>query len=372
MKQKKHILFVCGSKNQTTQMHAIARYLPEYEHAYTPYYCDGYVEVMRKLGMLESTVAGGSFVKRTYQFAADNDLHIDHGAKERTYDLVVNCSDLNFPKNIRHMKNVLVQEGMTDPENFLFHLWQRFQFLPRWIGSTSTFGLSHNYEKLCAASPGYRDHFVRIGCNPDKIVVTGIPNFDNCRKFLNNSFPYHHYVLVCTSDARETWKIENRKELILRSVKIAAGRQLIFKLHPNEVVGRAVSEIKRYAPDALIYTSGSAEEMIANCDVLITRFSSTIYVGLALGKEVYSDFDISQLRKMTPIQNNCSAELIANVCREILEGESATTTTAPRKRTKVRTANFAEIATKMMKPGAMKIKYKQWVRQYLGPDKKHV
>jgi hypothetical protein len=59
--------------------------------------------------------------------------------------------------------------------------------------------------------------------------------------------------------------------------------------------------------------------MIANCDVLITRFSSTVYVGMALGKEVYSDFDLNDLRRMMPIQNGgTSAQNIANIARELL------------------------------------------------------
>ena len=62
--------------------------------------------------------------------------------------------------------------------------------------------------------------------------------------------------------------------------------------------------------------------MIANCDVLITRYSSTVYVGLALGKEVYSDFDIAELRTLIPIQNGAAAKNIAAVCRDILEGST--------------------------------------------------
>jgi hypothetical protein len=357
MEQKKHILFVCGSMNQTTQMHKIARMLPEYEHAYTPYYCDGYTEIMRKLGLLEFTVAGSSFVKRTMAYLEENDLRLDYQAKERTYDLVVNCSDLNLPKNIRTPKNILVQEGMTDPENFFYYLWKLFPFLPRWIASTSTFGLSDNYEKFCVASPGYRDFFIHKGCKPEKIVVTGIPNFDNCAKHYENNFPHSGYVLVCTSDARETLKFENRKELIVRAKKIAAGRQLIFKLHPNEQFGRAIREIKLHAPDALVFTSGSAEEMIANCDVLITRFSTTIYVGLALGKEVYSDFDLDQLRKMVPLQNNSSAQHIANICREVLENSSHVSKKLhkrPKKR-EVFTEIAERIAQRKMKKRSAKI-----------------
>src|SRR4029077_7255360 len=102
-------------------------------------------------------------------------------------------------------------------------------------------------------------------------------------------------------------------------VHIAAGRQIIWKLHPNENVARARAEIGRFAPGAQVYESVSAEEMIATCDVLVTQFSSTAYVGLALGKQVHSYFDIEELGRLCPIQNGrTSARRIANVCRELL------------------------------------------------------
>jgi hypothetical protein len=68
-----------------------------------------------------------------------------------------------------------------------------------------------------------------------------------------------------------------------------------------------------------VFTTGSAEEMIANCDVLITRYSSTAFVGLALGKETHSDFDMDELRRLTPVQNGSAALNIAKVCRQLLE-----------------------------------------------------
>ena len=34
----KKILFICGSLNQTTQMHQIANELPEYRKVFSPYY----------------------------------------------------------------------------------------------------------------------------------------------------------------------------------------------------------------------------------------------------------------------------------------------------------------------------------------------
>ncbi|HEY6332742.1 MAG TPA: hypothetical protein VI756_25690, partial [Blastocatellia bacterium] len=133
-------------------------------------------------------------------------------------------------------------------------------------------------------------------------------------------------VLVCSSDTRETFKFDRRKKFIKNAVEIAAGRQLIFKLHPNEKAQRAIAEIKRIAPDALVYHTGSAEEMIANCDALITQYSSTVYVGLALGKEVHSYFDVEKLRSMVPDQHGAAARNIADVCRGLIEGQPAAAT----------------------------------------------
>ena len=117
-------------------------------------------------------------------------------------------------------------------------------------------------------------------------------------------------MLVCTSDLREKYRFENRAALIRRAVDIAGGRRLIFKLHPNENIRRAALEIRRLAPHALVYSSGSAEEMIANCDVFITRYSSTVYVALALGKEVHCDLDQEELRKLVPDQHGQAAERV--------------------------------------------------------------
>ena len=43
--------------------------------------------------------------------------------------------------------------------------------------------------------------------------------------------------------------------------------------------------------------------MIANCDALVTQYSSTVFVGLALGKECHSYWDLDELRRLMPVQN---------------------------------------------------------------------
>src|SRR3990172_7542891 len=254
---KPKILYICGSLNQTTQMHQISKELPEYDAFFTPYYPDGYgyIKFVTKIGLLDFSILGGQAKERTIVYLRENELNLDLNGSSHDYDLVFTCRDL----------------------------------------------------------------LIKKGVDPNKIEVTGIPNFDNCESFLDNDFPHLGYVLVATSDMRETYKYENRKKFIQNAFSIAAGRQMIFKLHPNENFDRAAEEINKFAPGSLIYHQEKIEPMIANCAVLITRFSTVAYVGLALGKVVYSDFDVDNLKELVPIQNSgTSAFHIAQIGRRLL------------------------------------------------------
>jgi hypothetical protein len=59
--------------------------------------------------------------------------------------------------------------------------------------------------------------------------------------------------------------------------------------------------------------------MIATCDVLVTRFSSTAFVGIALGKKTHSDFDMDDMRLLMPVQNGSAVSNIVDICRLLLE-----------------------------------------------------
>jgi hypothetical protein len=129
--------------------------------------------------------------------------------------------------------------------------------------------------------------------------------------------------LVCTSDARETFKRHDRPAFIRRALQIAGARELFFKLHPNENARRARREIKRLAPQASVFAEGPTEQMAANCSVLITEWSSVAFVGLALGKEVHSAHPLSELERLLPEQNRSAAQRIARVCEALLPSASA-------------------------------------------------
>ena len=312
-------LFVCGSLNQTKMMYQVSRHLPQFESHFTPYFCDGPGRLVQRTGLLDFTVLGGRFQRQTVEFLRRHDVALDPEGLNGPYDLVVTCSDLIVPHRIRGTRLVLVQEGMTDPENLAYHLVRAFR-LPRWLAQTSTTGLSDAYDLFCVASEGYRDLFVRKGARPDKIRVTGIPNFDHCEAFLENDFPHRGYVLVATSDMRETFKYENRRKFIEKAKHIAAGRPLIFKFHPNENPRRAAREVERHAPGALHFADGNTDHMIANCQALVTRYSSVVYVAAALGKEIHSDLPPEVLNRLLPWQNGgTSAARIAEQCLSLFQ-----------------------------------------------------
>jgi hypothetical protein len=323
MRRRKRVLLICGSHNQTTMMHEVGDHLTHDDCAYTPYYGDGVLRWMARHGLLDMTVLAPSFWQRAEQYLRRHHLTIDPRGARGDYDLVITCSDLIVQRNIRRTPIVLVQEGMTDPETFLYRLVRHFR-LPRWVASTSTTGLSLAYEKFCVASEGYRRFFAAKGIPAERLEVTGIPNFDDCRRFLRNDFPYRGYVLVATSDMRETFKWDDRRRFFDWIEPIAAGRPLLFKLHPNENVARSTREITARFPEATIFSAGNASHMVANCDALITQYSSLVYVGLALGKECHSYFDVGELEQLVPWQNGGqSGRNIARVCEQLLTGQVA-------------------------------------------------
>jgi hypothetical protein len=314
------VLFECGSPNQTGQMLQIAAALPGVEAWFTPYYSDwAHHLVVLKSGLFEPAING----HKRRGICADElnrrGLRIDLGAEQNEYDLWVCPNDAILPAALSSVPCVLVQEGIMEQPNWRTWVWRKTRLMPRGIATTAIFGLTQKYEKFCVASEGYRKQFLAEGISPEKLVVTGIPNFDDFARFKDNDFPHRGYVLVCTSDGRETMMKVDRPALLRRSVELAAGRQLIFKLHPNENVERATREILAIAPGALVYADGNAEEMVANCDVLITEHSSLTFCGLALGKEVHTNLPLEQVEALLPVQNRRAAAEIADVIRGVLQ-----------------------------------------------------
>jgi hypothetical protein len=323
LSQRKRVLLIGGSLNQTTMMHAVGGYLAAHRCSYTPYYGDGVVHWASRRGYLDRTVLGGAMRRQTIDYLERAGLPVDERGENGPYDLVVTGSDLLVQRNVRRRPMVLIQEGMTDPETLGFHLVRRLG-LPRWIASTAATGLSRAYSRFCVASEGFRDLFIRRGVPADRIVVTGIPNYDDCASYLKNDFPFRHYVLVATSDTRETLKWDDRAKFFAKVRAIAGHLPIIVKLHPNECAARSIPEIEAALPGARIFHDGNAHHMVANCDVLITQWSTLVFDGIALGKECHSSFDLTELRRLCPIQNRgTSAAQIARVCQQVLQEAEA-------------------------------------------------
>ena len=320
---RKKILFITGSINQTTQMHQISEHLPEYDCWFSQIFTDLpiYKYIKKYTQLADATVLAGQFRARSEEYLNNNGLNIDYGAKRNSYDLVVYCSDMVMPKSLNKCKTIWVQEGMIDQYTLLSAIVKTLGLPTYLTGDTSLNGSSDACDIYCSASEGYKNYISKRGTRRDKVFVTGIPNYDNCNQFLDNDFPHHDYVMVATSDMRETYRKEDRPAFIRQAAAIANGRPMLFKLHPNEKFERAQAEIRKYAPTGtLVYHSGNTSHMVANCSELITQYSTVVYTGLALGKKVHSYFDVDELKRLAPIQNNgTSAKNIAQICRAYVE-----------------------------------------------------
>lgn len=318
----KNVLLIGGTLSQTRAMLRIGDELSDHNCYYTPFYCDGHLLRASERGLLDFTVLGTPLRQKTVKLLEEARVPIDYRGGGREYDLVVTCTDLVVPANLLHRRIVLVQEGLTEPEGFLWWL-VKYCGVPRVFANTAAFGMSDAYEVFCVASEGYRDVFRAKGVRPEKMVVTGIPNFDDVQQYRNNTFPHKDFVLICTSNARETFKRDRRMRFLRRALAIAGSRPVIFKLHPAERHERATREIRRLAPSALILTEGNTEHMIANCGALVAQYSSVVFTAAALGKEVHSYLDPEVLRRVLPNQNSgASARNIADVVRERLASTS--------------------------------------------------
>ncbi|MQA90410.1 MAG: hypothetical protein GEU90_09255 [Gemmatimonas sp.] len=317
---RKRILLIGGSLNQTTMAHRIGVHLEsDFDVFYSPLFADGVIGFLADRGFLDFTTLAGRARPQAEEYIRSNGLRMDYRGALQDYDLVVSSTDLVVPRNVRRTRFVLVQEGMTDPESWRYHLAKRLG-LPRIVASTAMNGLSHAYDAFCVASDGYRDLFIHKGIEPGRIQVTGVPNFDDAASWMENDWPHRGHVLVATSCMRETLRFENRRALIRRACRLSEGRELIFKLHPYEDHRRAEREIRAIAPQATVYMEGVTNHMIANCSALVTRYSSVVFIAAALEKEVHSDLDPETLHRLTPRQNGgTSGRRIAEICATLAE-----------------------------------------------------
>ena len=139
---RKKIIFLCGSVHQARIMLEISKKLQTtYDCFFSPMYANGILKLLSFIKITDFTDLSGYFRDATLYFLQENQLPIDDGAEKNNYNLVVTCSDLIIQKNIKNKPIILVQEGMTDPENLSFKLVKHLKF-PRWLAGTASFGLS--------------------------------------------------------------------------------------------------------------------------------------------------------------------------------------------------------------------------------------
>jgi len=325
---KKNILCVVGSLNQTTQLHSISKHLEkDFNIYFTQIFGEGFFyKIVAESGILDNTVLGrdSSFTKSSQEYIRSQKLNYDYRGQSKNvkYDLALLSTDLIVPSSFQKIKTAWVQEGMIDPVNRLTKLINKLNLPAYATANTALNGTTNTADIYFSMSEGYKNYFNQYGTNRDKILVTGVPNFDNISALNLTTYKESNYVLVATSDIRELGGNEDRSDFIRKCIDIAKGRKIIFKPHPNENLDRVKAEINALIPQAEIITEPIIDTLIAHCDTLVTQYSSCVYVGLVLGKNIYSYFPIEELEAKKPIQNNgTSSEIIAGIVKEFAEFE---------------------------------------------------
>lgn len=330
MKHKKNIICLCGSLNQTKQLHKITEFLKDdYNIFFTQVFGEGlFYKALAESGVLDNTVMGksSSFTKASREYINLHNLNYDYRAQSKgiKYDLALLSTDLIVPKKVKRLKTIWIQEGMIDPLRLTSIMTKKLRLPGYTTGDTSLNGTSNIADIYCSMSPGYKEYFSEWGTEKGKILVTGVPNFDDINAFKLQPYPERDFVLIATSDIRELAGNDDRIYFFQRCREIANGRKVIYKPHPNENLERVKKEVELIIPNVQIITEPILDTLIAHCDTLITQYSSSVYVGLVMGKTVYSYFPIEELESKKPIQNGGkSAELIASIAREYIEYQGA-------------------------------------------------
>lgn len=325
---KKNILCVVGSRNQTSQLHSISKFLEsDYNVYYTQIFGEGlFLKIIAEIGLFDNTVFGtdSSFTRASQEYIRSHQLNYDYRGESKgiKYDLVLLSTDLLVPKSFKKIKTIWIQEGMIDPIHRFAMVVNKLKLPAYTTADTSLNGTTNQADVYCAMSSGYRDYFSQYGTDRSKILATGVPNFDNIEELKKTAYPEKGYVLVATSDIRDLGGNEDRIDFLKKCISIAQGRKLIFKPHPNENIDRVRLEILSLLPNATIITEPIIDTLIAHCDTLITQYSSCVYVGLILHKKIYSYFPIEELESKKPIQNQGkSAQIISEIAREFIEFE---------------------------------------------------
>jgi hypothetical protein len=321
MEKQRRILLICSSIEQTVQMHEIAKQLDDCDCWFTLYRHQELSGWFTQHGLAHKLATTSKLQERCINYLHEHQLPIDPTDKVDSYDIIISTPDLAIRKASRQGRLVLIQNAMLDHdlvensrENPADRLLNRIPFLARWLSSAA----DDSYDKLCLASDGYRDLYVRCGVDRSRVEVTGIPQFDNYASFLKNSFPRRDYALVVTSEEREAFHFESHRHFVLDALRIARGWPLLFRIPDSEKHQRTIEEIRQLAPQARILTSGDIGPMVANCGMLITQCLSVAFIGMALGKDVHSYINLAVAYGLLPLQNGGqSAANIARVCRDL-------------------------------------------------------
>ena len=183
------------------------------------------------------------------------------------------------------------------------------------------------------------DYLIENGVNASKLLATGGPVFDGLlesnpdRQRIASELgidPNKKWVVFTTQSSgaggRPTpWEIERSIKSVCNAVEKLEDCELVFQVHP----GQDMDDVKRHVTnDAIVCKYSSTNDLIAECELLITLFSTTALDALCMGKPILlinleADVEFFPLAGMGAAFEARSEEEVGEHIHSILSGNAA-------------------------------------------------
>jgi UDP-N-acetylglucosamine 2-epimerase len=151
-------------------------------------------------------------------------------------------------------------------------------------------------DKIAAMGEVIKNIYIESGIEPERIVVTGIAHFDllfNRNKeqdkqvLLGSDIEPSKRTILFTTDNISLSETQRMLSGVIDAVLKMQGVQLVVKVHPSEDAGPYQTMAEKYHdPGIRVVKDTDLYALISNCELLITKYSTTALEAMMIGKPV--------------------------------------------------------------------------------------
>ena len=216
--------------------------------------------------------------------AISNIVFIERLIRNLSPDLICLMPDGNFPQHIasalakKHSIPILACSAALENGNARSHMRHL------------------NADKLAAMGEITRKLYIDSGIAPDRVLVTGIAHFDllfnrdeekDNQALLECSIDPDKRIILFTTDNISFSETERMLQGVIIAILKMKDTQLVVKIHPSEEIGAYLALAEEYRdPRIRVVKDIDLYALISNCQLLITKYSTTALESMIIDKPV--------------------------------------------------------------------------------------